>query len=276
MPRGRRRRGAVAGGDGQLAKSAGVPLYRQIHELIRHRISKGEYARGTQIPSENELCRELGVSRVTLREALRKLVREHMLVTVPGKGTYVAAEAARGIAPVKYAGFLEDLQERVMGLNVVGVESARAPVTDELKSVLRLDPEDSEIILIKRLRHIENEPFSYTMNYLPIAIGSRIRPDRLFTVPLLQILREELDIPILRAQETIAAAPADPDIAHKLDVPVLYPVMHMKRLMFTTGDRPFELVETFYRADKYHYSVKLTRVKRNGQWRWKTEVETSA
>ena len=59
-------------------------------------------------------------------------------------------------------------------------------------------------------------------------------------------------------------------------MPVLYPVMHMKRLMFTTGDRPLELVETFYRADKYHYSVKLTRVKRHGQWRWKTEVETSA
>jgi DNA-binding GntR family transcriptional regulator len=276
MPRGRKRRGAVVAGDGQLAKAAGVPLYRQIHELIRFRISKGEYARGTQIPSENELCRELGVSRVTLREALRKLVRERMLVTVPGKGTYVAAEAAKGITPVKYAGFLEDLQERVMGLNVVGVESARAPATDELKSVLRLDPDESEIILLKRLRHIENEPFSYTLNYLPLSIGSRIRPDRLFTVPLLKILREELDIPILRAQETIAAAPADPDVAQKLDVPVLYPVMHMKRLMFTTGDRPFELVETYYRADKYHYSVKLTRVKRNGQWRWKTEVETSA
>jgi hypothetical protein len=52
--------------------------------------------------------------------------------------------------------------------------------------------------------------------------------------------------------------------------------MHMKRVMFTTGDRPFELVETYYRADKYHYSVNLVRVKRNGRWTWKTEVETSA
>src|SRR6476620_653268 len=181
MPRGMKRRGTGVAGDGQLAKSAGVPLYRQIHELIRHRISKGEYARGTQIPSENELCRELGVSRVTLREALRKLVRERMLVTVPGKGTYVAAESVKGITPVKYAGFLEDLQERVLGLNVVGVESARAPATEELKTLLRLARDESEIIVLKRLRHIENEPFSYTLNYLPLSIGSRIRPDRLFT-----------------------------------------------------------------------------------------------
>jgi len=35
-------------------------------------------------------------------------------------------------------------------------------------------------------------------------------------------------------------------------------------------------VETFYRADKYHYSVNLVRVKRKGKWTWKTEVETSA
>jgi len=46
--------------------------------------------------------------------------------------------------------------------------------------------------------------------------------------------------------------------------------------MFTTSDRPLELVETFYRADKYHYSVNLVRVKRGNTWRWQTEVETSA
>jgi hypothetical protein len=52
--------------------------------------------------------------------------------------------------------------------------------------------------------------------------------------------------------------------------------MHMKRVMFTTGKRPLELVETYYRADKYHYSVNLVRVKRKGKWTWRTQVETSA
>jgi DNA-binding GntR family transcriptional regulator len=80
----------------------------------------------------------------------------------------------------------------------------------------------------------------------------------------------------VRAQETIDAIPADPDVAHRLGITVLHPVMHMRRIMFTTGDRPFEVVETFYRADKYHYSINLVRVKRKGKWRWKTEVETSA
>jgi hypothetical protein len=44
--------------------------------------------------------------------------------------------------------------------------------------------------------------------------------------------------------------------------------MHVTRTMYTEGDKPFELVETFYRADKYKYSVSLTRIQREGKWTW--------
>ena len=47
--------------------------------------------------------------------------------------------------------------------------------------------------------------------------------------------------------------------------------MHVTRVMFTDKERAFEVVETFYRADKYHYSVNLSRVKRNGRWEWSHE-----
>ena len=67
-----------------------VPLYYQVEHVIRQRIITGEYPPGSQIPSENELSHEMGVSRVTVREALRELVRENMLVKVQGKGTFVA------------------------------------------------------------------------------------------------------------------------------------------------------------------------------------------
>jgi GntR family transcriptional regulator len=259
-----------------IVRDAAVPLYRQIHELIRHRISSGAYAHGSQIPSENDLCRELRVSRVTLRDALRKLVQDRLLVKVPGKGTFVAPQPAKGLSRVKYAGFLEDLQERVLSLNVVEVDSARVTPGEDLRALLKLNPEDRELVVFKRLRHIDEEPFSYTLNYLRPAIGDRISVEQLYTVPLLKILREDLGIPIVRAHETIEAAPANPDVARKLGIPVLFPVMHMKRVMYTIKDHPLELVETFYRADKYHYSVNLVRVRRRGAWRWRTDVETSA
>ena len=129
--------------------------------------------------------------------------------------------------------------------------------------------------MFKRLRHIDREPFSYTLNYLPTAIGDRINVDQLYREPLLQILRKDLRIPIVRAKETIAAAPASAEVARKLGIAALFPVMHVQRVMFTTRDRPLELVETFYRADKYHYSVSLVRTRHGRSWRWRTEVETS-
>ncbi len=259
----------------RLTREFGVPLYQQIQHLIRHRIAKGEYTPGLQIPSENELCRELNVSRVTLRGALRELVRDHMLVKVQGKGTFVSVDPPKLLAPVKYAGFLDELQERVLKLKIAAVDMRPIPATAELITTLRLG-DNAEVMRIRRLRHVDDEPFSFTINYLPLEIGTRIREKDLHSIPLLRILQDDLKIPIVHARETIEAAPADPEVAQKLGIPVLYPVMHMKRVMFTTGDRPFELVETYYRADKYHYSVNLVRVKRNGRWTWRTEVETSA
>lgn len=261
---------------GGLGRDLGVPLYHQIQHLLRHRIHTGLYLPGTQIPSEHELSRELDVSRVTLREALRELVRENMLVKVQGKGTFVASNPPKRLTPVRYTGFLEELQARVRKLKVHEVSVGRVPATPELRESLQLDASATEVMVIKRLRHIDNEPFSYTLNYLPIDIGERVPVDDLYSQPLLKILQDELKIPIVRARETIEAAPADPDTARRLGIPALYPVLHMTRLMYTTNDRPFELVDIYYRADKYHYSVNLTRVKRGGRWTWDTEVETSA
>ena len=259
-----------------LRKELGVPLYHQIQHLLRHRIHSGQYPPGTQIPSEHELSDELAVSRVTLREALRELVRENLLVKIQGKGTFVSSHPPKRLAPVRYTGFLEELQDRVRKLRVTDVAIAQVPATSELKTTLQLDAATSELTMIRRLRHIDDQPFSYTQNYLPTEIGARIRLKDLYSVPLLKILQEDLKIPITRAKETIEAAPADPDTARRLGIPVLYPVLHMTRIMYTTGDKPFELVDIYYRADKYHYSVNLTRVKRRGRWTWATEVETSA
>jgi GntR family transcriptional regulator len=248
-----------------------VPLYHQVEQVIRHRISTRQYASGAQIPSEHELGRELKVSRVTIREALRELVRENLLVKVQGKGTFVAPELPKVLQPIKYNGFLEDLYQRVQQLEVMNVEMGRVPVTDKVRSTLHLPDSVKDIVQIKRCRQVKGEPFSFTINYLPIEIGSRVDPAVLKTVPLNTVLERDLRIPILRAEETVEAAPANPEVASQLAIPVLYPVMHVTRVMFTEKERAFEVVETFYRADKYHYSVNLSRVKRNGRWEWSHE-----
>src|SRR4051812_11140272 len=117
-----------------------IPLYHQVEQVIRHRIATRQYGTGLQIPSEHELGRELKVSRVTIREALRELVRENLLVKVQGKGTFVAPNLPKVLQPIKYSGLLEDLYQRVAQLKVVSVEMARVPATDKVRSLLHLPP----------------------------------------------------------------------------------------------------------------------------------------
>jgi len=253
-----------------------VPLYHQIEQLIRHRVAKSQYAPGSQIPSEHELCRELKVSRITVREALRQLVREGLLVKVQGKGTFVSPETATPLPPIKYTGTLEDIFERVLRLDVIDVEISRVPVPSMLRQLLGVPAYENELTCIKRLRHINEEPFSFTVNYLPVSIGDRIKKEDLYSAPLMAILERDMKIPIVRATETVEAAPADPEVARRLQIPVVYPVMHVTRTMYTEGDKPFELVETFYRADKYKYSVSLTRVQRKGKWTWSHHTPETA
>jgi GntR family histidine utilization transcriptional repressor len=67
------------------------PLYRKVKRHILERIAARALREGAQVPSENELTRELGVSRMTAHRALRELTAEGVLRRVQGAGTFVAA-----------------------------------------------------------------------------------------------------------------------------------------------------------------------------------------
>lgn len=71
------------------------PLYRQIADRIREQIARGELKPGDALPTESALQTEFGVSRVTVRQALRQLVEQQILESIQGSGTYVKEERAK-------------------------------------------------------------------------------------------------------------------------------------------------------------------------------------
>jgi GntR family histidine utilization transcriptional repressor len=68
------------------------PLYTRVKSLILGRISSGEWPEGARVPSENELVRDLGVSRMTVNRALRELQSEGVLRREQGVGSFVAEQ----------------------------------------------------------------------------------------------------------------------------------------------------------------------------------------
>jgi len=79
-------------------------------EEIKTRIDSGEYLPGERIPAESHLCEMFGVSRITIRQAIRKLVDADILYTRHGKGTFVLPRKIKRLLPKLYS-FSEDMRE---------------------------------------------------------------------------------------------------------------------------------------------------------------------
>ncbi|WP_160287514.1 MocR-like pyridoxine biosynthesis transcription factor PdxR [Pseudomonas knackmussii] len=76
----------------ELDRASPMPLYRQLYLQVRKQILSGRLAGGTRLPSTRTLCKELGLSRITLLNAFDQLTAEGFLVSRTGAGTYVGDE----------------------------------------------------------------------------------------------------------------------------------------------------------------------------------------
>lgn len=67
-----------------------IPLFYQVERAIDAAIARGTFGASGKLWSEEEMCQRFGVSRTTVREAVRRLRDQGRVVTVKGKGTFVA------------------------------------------------------------------------------------------------------------------------------------------------------------------------------------------
>ncbi|GAA4944494.1 hypothetical protein GCM10023224_29440 [Streptomonospora halophila] len=80
----------------ELKHESATPLYRQLADIIAAKIASGELPPDTPVPSEVRLAEEYGVARLTARRAMRDLRERGLVVTVMGKGTFVAEDGSPG------------------------------------------------------------------------------------------------------------------------------------------------------------------------------------
>lgn len=78
-----------------LDRGSFEPLYNQLHRLLRQSIESGRWEPGGLMPSEPELCRHFGVSRMVVRQALAALEDDHLVTRRRGRGTFVAEPRVR-------------------------------------------------------------------------------------------------------------------------------------------------------------------------------------
>ncbi|MCY7376536.1 MAG: GntR family transcriptional regulator [Pyrinomonadaceae bacterium] len=241
--------------------SSRIPLYYQLENVLREKITSGSYADGEKLPTEIELIEEYGVSRITVRQALAALAEDGLIDRKQGRGTYIAERKSKQrkfSGTIHLTGSLDELIEmgrdtpvKVLEMNLVDADQHEA-------ELLRLKI-GTPIYRLKRLRLRENKPYSLIVNYLPEEIGAKLTMAELSSGALLHTMETKLGLVLHDARQEIRAELADPYIAKLLDVRVGTALLSIERTVYTVDQKPVEYVHTLYRSDLYGYSVYLKR-----------------
>ena len=234
-----------------------IPLYHQLSQLLREAIERGVYQPGDRLPSEPELIREYGVSRITVRQAFDELAAEGLIIRRHGKGTYVA-EARIEQELIRLTDFVEDMLQAGQQPSSRILASVHEPARPLVARSLQLS-EGTEIVRIERVRLADEQPIAYDITWLPLRFGELVVSSDLTKETIYQVLEQRYGIPVLSGTFTITATQATEQQASILEIERGAPLLVMQRLSYTTNDEPVYFQERYYRPDRVQYRVSLSR-----------------
>jgi GntR family transcriptional regulator len=244
-------------GLGALDQVSSRPLYHQLKDLIRESIAQGRLGPHDRVPSEHDLVRAYGVSRVTARQALVDLAREGLLFRVQGKGSFVARPPV-----VQRLNSLKGLIEEMAAL---GLESASRVLRAEriaasVEVARRLDVGEGEPIFeIRRVRTVDGEPVSLDISFFPFDVGQRLAREDLVGRDIFWLLENSCGLPLGAADCQIGAVAARPDIAQPLGIDNGAPLLFLERLTYAETGRPLDYEHLYVRTERFRYGMRLTR-----------------
>lgn len=233
-----------------------APVYQQIEEQLRAAIAAGVVLPGEKLPPERELAEQLGVSRMTVRQAFDGLARDGLVERGVGRGTYVSASKVEHDR-TRLVGFTEQMERAGLepSARILTREVCVAPqkVADEL--VL---PDGSKVLHVLRVRSGGGTPLTIEEFWLPLELFPGIE-DADLNGSIYVLMRERYDREPVRAIECLepVAAPA-PD-ARLLGIPPRSPVMHVVRTTYDTTGAPIEYARDRHRGDRASFVVEVMR-----------------
>jgi GntR family transcriptional regulator len=239
-----------------LKENSGIPLYVQVVAELRAKISVGDYLPGQKIPPEFELCREFGVSRITIRRAVKTLVDERLLYTKQGKGTFVHAVKIGRRLPKLYS-FSEDIRELGFEPSSRILEQTLAEADDETAALLDLPGSDRLVNKISRVRMANKIPILIERTFIPHYLCPDLLEESFDHKSLYRTLAERYRLELDRAEETYEVRLLTPSEAKELGCKRSLPAFSIQRVAFHGGGGVLELTKSVGRGDLLRFSVQL-------------------
>ena len=242
----------------KLDRTSFEPLYHQLHQLLKQRIETAEWPPGALVPSEPELCRHFGVSRMVVRQALAMLEDDHRVTRSRGRGTFVSEQPASHRA----GGLIRILQEpRAAGVVIDVLDRApvngRSPVSGQpdLPKAESLVCVTTLLTLNGRATAVSNSYFSDGSEWLErVPATGRIEDEFILKLGHLSLMQPQISVEIGRCSELAS---------HRLGVPIASPVFVSRVTEFehlpTGAGGSLEFSYSEYRTDSLDCRLTVTR-----------------
>jgi len=201
-------------------KTNKIPLHLQVQQHLCNLIKDDTYPAGERLPSEAELSTQLGVSRPTLREALKSLEQEGMILSKHGIGTFVSSQTPVMQSGLEVLESLERLAQRVgLNIEVTCLNILERPaIPEELDMLLLSKDEPIGILSVDRVITVEGKPVAYLKDVVPKAYLRQENLEDQFTGSVLDIfLRRGAPLPV-NSRTEIEAIISGADIASRLGI----------------------------------------------------------
>jgi GntR family transcriptional regulator len=233
-----------------IDKKSPIPAYYQLKNKIVEKINNGEYAENTLIPSERELSEALGISRMTVRQALTQLVSEGILYRERGKGTFVSKSK---IAQKNVMSFSEAVTIKGMLPTTKVLRLNKIPAPEEIRKILDLN-ENELVYDVKRLRFANGTPVGIEENFIPEKYCADLDAHDL-TGSLYKLLIEEYSYNIDYLENVIEANKPTKEEKELLNITSSIPILKVNVVIHTDTNIKLLYEDSKYRSDEYKYNV---------------------
>lgn len=239
-----------------MIRSDQRPLYLQVIDRIKEDIDKGVYVTGERLPSEFQLSKKLGVSRATLREALRMLEDENVIVRRHGVGTFINAKPlfSSGIEELFSVTDMIRRGKKKPGTNYLSTTVEKASEEDQRRF---LDDHLNELAVIERVRTADGEPVVYCLDKVP---SNHLPENMNQEVQSIFVQLEQSGTSIAYAMTQIEPIGYHEKVSEILDCEPETALLVLKQMHYNDQDQPVLYSINYFRADKFKFHVLRKRV----------------
>jgi GntR family transcriptional regulator len=238
-----------------------APLYQRIADQLRAAIGRRRVAVGVQLPTEDELAQQFGVSSITVRAALRTLQDKGLIERRQGRGTFVRRPDD---PPAEWGlGSVEDL---VMTGRLTEVKVLRCALDDApgWAEPLLGPPPAQGFLHVRITRNQDGSPFMMTDAFYPGPVGDKLAAHDLPRLLvrshlLIEVVEQLTGERVTDISQTMTAGIAGADVARTISVRRASPILTVTRINRTQNGTLLQVARSHYRTDGVEYSIHLKR-----------------